>query len=76
MVKSWIHREKASVPNRKGYATGLRPSSAERWNHFADDHQHGFGWIGNADQQKVSTVEEQESELHPLCRRFCDYGHQ
>jgi len=58
MVKSRVHREKRLFATEKGTPQGFGVSSVERWNYIANDHEHGFGWIGNPNQQKVSTMEE------------------
>jgi len=57
-LKAGYIEKKRLFATEKGTPQGFGVSSVERWNHIADDHEHGFGWIGNPNQQKVSTMEE------------------
>jgi len=49
-LKTGYIEKKRLFPNREGYATG--------WNHIADVHEHGLGWIGKGHQQRVPAMEE------------------
>ena len=51
-LKAGYIEKKRLFPTEKGTPQAFGVSSVERWNHIADDHELGFGWFGNANQQK------------------------